>query len=288
LTTPGDQTPAYATYNAAEKANYAASVAFILLYFQQYLRIPLTKADWVGLIARVFPFVYAYRDVSATNARQFYDREREAFVASNLFKFDPEPFKPVEIKPYEPTPVPQAGKIERYDFPKAGYEPEWLLNVLEDVREAFQEPNTPPKEATKAAAIVGKEVLNGGRRTLLRAIPDDPLRPKFARVQGGDESCAFCWMLISRGPVYHSESSAGLVAPGEMNAWHPNCDCRVVPVFDEKSDWPGKQDYLAALELWKDSTRETTGHESYLAFRRALGDGYANPGDSRLPVPNAA
>jgi hypothetical protein len=285
LTTPGDQTAAYAQYNAAEKANYAAAVAFILLYFQQYLRIPMSKADWVGLVARVFPFVFAYRDVSATNARTFYDEERAAFIAANFFDITPEPFKPVEIKPYEPTPIPQAGKIERHNFPKAGYEPEWLLDALETVSEEFQKPNTPPVAATKAAGIVGKEVLNGGRRTLLRAVPDDPLRPKFARVQGGNESCAFCWMLISRGPVYHSESSAGLVAPGEMNAWHPNCDCRVVPVFDEKADWPGKQDFLAAQKLWGETTRETTGHESYLAFRRALGDGYAAPGEQRFPVP---
>ena len=56
--------------------------------------------------------------------------------------------------------------------------------------------------------------------------------------------------MISRGPVYHDEQSAGGVT-----AFHTNDDCRVVPVWDE-SDWPGRDAYEAANELYKRAARE--------------------------------
>lgn len=36
----------------------------------------------------------------------------------------------------------------------------------------------------------------------------DPLRPKWARVPSGTETCQFCLMLASRGFAYTSEKSA--------------------------------------------------------------------------------
>lgn len=54
----------------------------------------------------------------------------------------------------------------------------------------------------------------------------DPAKPRFARVPTGAETCDFCIMLASRGAVYRSAMSAG-----EMNHYHANCDCRIVPVF---------------------------------------------------------
>lgn len=55
----------------------------------------------------------------------------------------------------------------------------------------------------------------------------DRKRPRYARVPSGSETCDFCIMLASRGPVYHSERSAGAV-----DHFHANCDCRVVPMWD--------------------------------------------------------
>ena len=55
----------------------------------------------------------------------------------------------------------------------------------------------------------------------------DPLKPKYARVPTGAETCQFCIMLASRGFVYHTEKAAGA-----LDHWHANCDCRVVPGFD--------------------------------------------------------
>lgn len=55
----------------------------------------------------------------------------------------------------------------------------------------------------------------------------DPLRPRFARVPSGGETCRFCIMLASRGPVYTSKDRAGA-----SEHFHPGCDCRIVPFWD--------------------------------------------------------
>lgn len=52
----------------------------------------------------------------------------------------------------------------------------------------------------------------------------DPLRPKWARVPSGRETCPFCLMLASFGATYDGEDSVSHV--------HANCDCRMVQVYD--------------------------------------------------------
>lgn len=47
----------------------------------------------------------------------------------------------------------------------------------------------------------------------------------YARVPTGRETCAFCFMLASRGFVYKNEESASAVKRGK----HIHCDCVVVP-----------------------------------------------------------
>lgn len=70
-------------------------------------------------------------------------------------------------------------------------------------------------EAKKAAA-------NAIRENVRR----DRARPRYARVPSGTETCRFCIMLASRGPVYRNADSAG-----EGEHWHANCDCRIVPMW---------------------------------------------------------
>lgn len=54
---------------------------------------------------------------------------------------------------------------------------------------------------------------------------------RFARVPVGTTTCAFCLMLASRGAVYSSRRSAG-----DGNRFHRNCDCKVVPSWDNNPD----------------------------------------------------
>lgn len=91
----------------------------------------------------------------------------------------------------------------------------------------------------------------------------------WARVLSGAENCGFCVMLASRGPVYHSEESAGrrrasdvydTKVDGWVNSYHPNCDCVVVPIYDY-GDWDGREQWQALEEFYKDAleNREWTG-----------------------------
>lgn len=56
---------------------------------------------------------------------------------------------------------------------------------------------------------------------------------RFARVPTGHETCGFCYMLASRGFVYHSEALAGGGAVG--NHYHQHCDCVIVPSFTARN-----------------------------------------------------
>lgn len=66
---------------------------------------------------------------------------------------------------------------------------------------------------TENAARDG-QIAQGRRRPALR----------FARVPTGAETCAFCLMLASRGPVYLTKESSQ-----EVLHAHPHCDCVLVP-----------------------------------------------------------
>lgn len=71
-------------------------------------------------------------------------------------------------------------------------------------------------ETNRAA---GECVMENARR--------DPHNVRYARVPQGRETCEWCLMLASRGPVYHTEESAGA-----FDHYHAHCDCAVVPFFD--------------------------------------------------------
>lgn len=75
-------------------------------------------------------------------------------------------------------------------------------------------------------AAANSAKYNGGR---------DRRKPRFARVPSGSETCRFCIMLASRGPVYTSRDSAG--ANGHF---HSNCDCRIVPFWDAVNVGPSR------------------------------------------------
>lgn len=55
----------------------------------------------------------------------------------------------------------------------------------------------------------------------------DPLKPRYARVPTGVETCGFCLMLASFGFNYRTAEAAGHA--------HKGCDCRVVPEFGPSS-----------------------------------------------------
>ena len=55
---------------------------------------------------------------------------------------------------------------------------------------------------------VDYEIKVAAAQTCLNNAKVDPVKPRFARVPTGDETCDFCLMLASRGFVYHTEAAA--------------------------------------------------------------------------------
>lgn len=84
----------------------------------------------------------------------------------------------------------------------------------------------------------GDYVRNDMKRSLNRTIMANARRDKskgvrYARVPSGHETCAFCFMLATRGAVHFTRETAG-----ELGQYHSHCDCKVVPGFggDHKFD----------------------------------------------------
>lgn len=75
----------------------------------------------------------------------------------------------------------------------------------------------------KVADRVDYEIKRAANVSAAENAARDPLRPRYARVPTGAETCAFCLMLASRGFVYTSAEAASHA--------HPSCDCRVIPGF---------------------------------------------------------
>lgn len=240
----------------------AAVVAFILELLRPYRQTPLTNDAWLALLRLAYPRVAEARYRSAQLGRSFYDSQREQHLG------------------------------ERHDTYLAEYEFDWFVEAMEPARDAMIRDDTPDEAVAQAALHAAKEVENGWRRTLIRAVQSDPSprRARWARVATGRETCGFCMMLISRGPVYLSARSAGLNASDTrakqlidrgsetaidalMTRWHEGCDCKVVPVFDQ-NNWVGRDAYLRAEALWRKTTKGTTNNRDAMnAFRRAVESG---------------
>ncbi len=254
---------------AFQQALISAALARVTVQFTKFFIQPfLSVTGWLQFLQLLYPEVKARRDQSAALARTFYDSQRQRF--------------------YPDLPV-LARELEPYQF-------EWFVEAMEPVRPLMSQESSPNVVSGQVAALAVREVENAGRRQIIKAVEADkpvqerieeeqpqfevvrkggknkvvPLRrvKGWARVATGRETCAFCLMLVSRGPVYFGADTAGLDLPDSealklinegadlsefMDQWHPNCDCKVVPVFDLK-DWPGREESRNALELWKKAT----------------------------------
>lgn len=148
----------------------------------------------VEALASIMP---TYTDAAAQASADFYDASREMMVG--------EPLGAQAISGYRPEAT--EGAVRGF-----------VRFVLEDRVDAFNDQVLQRIDyETKRAA--GTSMIENGKR--------DPLKPRYARVPTGSETCAFCIMLASRGFVYHTEGTAGAVGH-----YHANCDCRIVCGWD--------------------------------------------------------
>lgn len=236
---------------AAQQALISAAVARFVVSFSQFFTNPaLTISEWLRLLGLLFPEIERRREESAALARQFYDDQRDA---------------------YHPG-------LPRNDRPLEGTEFRVFVSNMDPVRERMSQAGSRQDAVAALAMRAVREVENAGRQQIIHAVKNEPetrIVQGWARVATGRETCAWCLMLVSRGPVYYGADRAGLdlddysaarmIAAGEdvsdyMEQWHAGCDCKVVPVFD-KQDWSGKEAAERALELWNDATREAIALE---------------------------
>lgn len=135
-----------------------------------------------------------------------------------------------------------------------------------EVKSYFTEKTDIPEEATTLEELDNGDLVEvpNNARPLIYPVG-------WARVLTGAENCPFCIMLASRGPVYTSRSHASTVGKRERydyedykgrkrkvtrrvedrEKYHNNCDCTVVPVYDAKADWQGKEQYKALDKAWR-------------------------------------
>lgn len=114
----------------------------------------------------------------------------------------------------------------------------------------------------KCADRIDHETRRAANECMAHNAKRDPKRPKWARVPTGMETCEFCIMLASRGFAYQSGKTASHA--------HPNCDCRVIPSWDEEGAAVEGYD----VEYYKDCYEHPENHpeirEALNARRREL------------------
>lgn len=203
--------------------------------------VPLTPAQWRLLLGALLPAVRLGRRASFELAVQFMISQREPFTGSTP--------PSVEAPPYDVEALDRA--LTRTALAR-------LPNA-----------DTARVAVSDSARALARHVEQAGRDTVIAATSSDPAALGWARVPSGRENtCGFCWMLASRGPVFSSRGAAGL-----MDSWHDGCDCRVVAVYDADT-WTGRDTYLAATARWETATAGYSGRDALNAFRRSL---YADP-----------
>lgn len=85
--------------------------------------------------------------------------------------------------------------------------------------------DTPQRTLAIVSGSVDRYVKSPARDTIRRSGRRDGAM--FARVPTGSETCAFCFMVASRGFAYHSDQAAG-----EFDRYHDDCDCQIVPSWE--------------------------------------------------------
>lgn len=159
------------------------------------------------------------------------------------------------------------------DVPVPEYRPEYLVEAMARNLRGLEDPNRSQRSIVATAAAIVRHTEQAGREGMIAMVQADEKALGWARVARGGETCPFCLLLVSRGPVYKSEGSGAFRS-------HSACDCIAVPVYD-RNNWPGREQYLAAERLYIEAT---SGERDKLnAFRRAV-----TAGDVSSVLPAAA
>lgn len=188
-----------------------------------------------GLIEVMQAIVARYGDLAATAAMEWYEQARAAEVG-------PGGYQAVA------APAPPPAQVEGSVRAAAGH--------------LYQ--GSPAMTERVLAGALQRYVTDQARGTVTANALRDPRARRFARVPRG-KTCAFCMILASRGFVYTTARAAG-----EMNRYHDDCDCQIVPGFADDPPQIAGYDPDALYEQY------TT------ARNQAIKDGVRDPGMSEV------
>jgi len=126
------------------------------------------------------------------------------------------------------------------------------------------------RAATQIIGATIRYVQNGGRDFLDEVVDKDAKAVGYVRITG-DNPCAFCAMLASRGPVYKdtsfNRSDPRFEGLGDHKV-HDHCGCTIRPLYS-KSRLLMPQRNQDFENLWAESTRGYSQKDTMNAFRRA-------------------
>lgn len=115
-----------------------------------------------------------------------------------------------------------------------------------------------------------KLIMDAGRETVRLSAEANRRSIGWRRVSDGNP-CAFCAMLVGRGPAYKSEGTA----LGLMKSYHKHCGCTAVEVFTDWEPTEREQKYVDAYQAaaeYADEQGVRRGWETILPHMRANGD----------------
>lgn len=118
-----------------------------------------------------------------------------------------------------------------------------------------------------------KQIVNGQRDAVDKMRAADRVAIGYQRVVRSATPCAFCIMLASRGPAYHSTESAERVVQASAKRavgepYHDNCRCTSKPSYSETEPWAG--DNLSFRIDWQKYTEGLDRKDALKRFRRYI------------------
>lgn len=197
----------------------------------------LPEAGWVRLAALLYPQLVGWRGQAASIA----------YLAARA------------VLPGAPRP------------PALPYDVAWTVQALRST--VFGVPRdtpgwSPAKVAADGSARLVRHVEQAGRETTLQVSSASGGKGRWARVADSSQPCAFCALMISRGPVYHSDAARS----GGFRA-HDKDRCVAVLVRQGQRDWPGREEFERIEEIYVGASAKEYGGDKWRAFRKA----YENP-----------
>ena len=294
-------------YNNGVDAIVASVLLIVLRRASLFRSKRLTPDEWVQFLGSVWPVVHDARENASGVARGFYDSERRRVLGLKEF--------PLNLQPSSFERFVQNMEPARVEFSKARASHGASMTVgslvSREIQDAArgqiitsvkkdrpldnivsrQEQDHPEKHSVDMAKFLEQAGRSDFKPSDVSTIdPADRMVRGWARVATGAETCAWCLMLISRGPVYLTAGSAGsrftddtalrmdavgTLLDAKIKQWHPNCDCKVVPVF-KISEWEGRHAWKAAEEAWiaaTDDAIELGNREPHRVHKRGKNKG---------------